>query len=95
MKNNQTIKGGRGGARAGAGRRPNTPNRVTQELQAKVASEGITPLDYLLSVMRDAKADDGKRIDCAKAAAQYVHPKLASVEAKQTIDGELVFSWQP
>lgn len=85
MKNNQTNQTGRGGARPGAGRKQNTPNRVTQELQAKVASEGMTPLDYLLAVMRDTGADDLARRDCAKAAAQYVHPKLASVDMRADV----------
>ena len=70
------------------------PNNKTQEMQTKVASEGITPLDYLLSVMRNAEADEGKRIDCAKAAAQYVHPKLASIEGKATVDAVVEYSWQ-
>lgn len=40
----------------------------------------MTPLDYLLSVMRDTEQGDDARRDAAKAAAPYVHPKLASVE---------------
>lgn len=45
-----------------------------------VAASGMTPLDYLLSVMRDVDSDPDARRDAAKAAAPYVHPKLASVE---------------
>jgi hypothetical protein len=34
----------------------------------------------MLKVMRDAKADSSRRDDMAKAAAPYVHPKLASMQ---------------
>ncbi|TWG90335.1 hypothetical protein L598_000700000920 [Mesorhizobium sp. J18] len=70
----------RGGKRDGAGRKPGTPNKASIERQKKVAATGITPLDYMLKVMRDPKADAGRRDDMAKAAAPYVHPKLASMQ---------------
>ena len=41
----------------------------------------MLPLDYLLGIMRDDGADEARRIDCAKAAAQYVHPKLSAIDA--------------
>jgi hypothetical protein len=68
----------RGGNRPGAGRKAGSPNRATQERQKRVAATGITPLDYMLEVMRDAKADASRRDDMAKAAAPYVHPRLAT-----------------
>lgn len=69
-----------GGKRAGAGRKKGVPNKRTAEVVQAVADGGITPLDYLLSVMRDEAGDPVRRVDAAKAAAQYVHPKLAAVE---------------
>lgn len=45
---------------------------------------GLTPLEFLLEVMRDDELDLMIRIDAAKSAAPYVHPKLASVEMKHT-----------
>lgn len=71
----------KGGARPGAGRPKGLQNRKTIEQAEAVAKEGITPLAYLLQVMRDESADPDKRIDCAKAAAQYVHPKLSALTA--------------
>jgi hypothetical protein len=70
----------RGGKRDGAGRKLGSPNKASAARQAKVAATGITPLDYMLKVMRDEKADAGRRDDMAKAAAPYVHPKLASMQ---------------
>ena len=45
---------------------------------------GLTPLEFLLEVMRDDEMDLLIRMDAAKSAAPYVHPKLASVEMKHT-----------
>ena len=70
----------RGGNRPGAGRKKGAPNKASAERQAKVAATGDTPLDYMLKVMRDESAAPDRRDDMAKAAAPYVHPKLAAVE---------------
>lgn len=78
----------KGGARPGAGRKPNIPNKRTAETAAAVEASGLTPLDYLLSVMRDDLLDRDARVDAAKAAAPYVHAKLAAVE----FSGGLSFS---
>ncbi|MRX33207.1 hypothetical protein [Aminobacter sp. MDW-2] len=70
----------RGGNRPGAGRKRGAPNKASVERQKKVAATGDTPLDYMLKVMRNPKADASRRDDMAKAAAPYVHPKLASMQ---------------
>jgi hypothetical protein len=85
-------RGSKPGERRG-GRKPGTPNRRTAELQEHVAATGDTPLDYLLRVMRDTGADEAKRIDCAKAAAPYVHARLNAVDLKADVDGRFEFSW--
>ena len=70
----------RGGFRHGAGRKKNSPNKATKERQARVAATGIAPLDYMLGVMRDETADLEVRLEAAKAAAPFVHPRLSTVE---------------
>jgi hypothetical protein len=40
------------------------------------ASADQTPLDLLLSIMRDESQNIRIRLRAAKAAAPYVHPKL-------------------
>lgn len=70
----------RGGARSGAGRKRGVPNKASVARQKKVAATGITPLDYMLSVMRDEKSEPGRRDDMAKASAPYVHPRLATTQ---------------
>lgn len=88
--NNQTNSNGRGGARKGAGRKPGAATKRTREVADKAASEGITPLEYMLQVMRtepSAELDERDmlsaitlRFEAAKAAAPYIHPKLSAVE---------------
>jgi hypothetical protein len=75
----------RGGKRSGAGRRKGIPNKATVERQAVIAASGETPLDYMIRVMRDETAPVERRDEMAKAAAPYVHPRLAAIEHAATI----------
>lgn len=65
------------------GRKKGTPNKLTMARKAKIEAAGITPLDYMLSLLRDETQEQAVRFQAAKEAAPYVHPKLA------TIDGNL------
>lgn len=77
-----------GGRRPGAGRKPGAANRRTREIADRAAREGKTPLEVLLEIMRakpPAKADaktvvavSALRFEAAKAAAPYMHPRLAA-----------------
>jgi hypothetical protein len=74
-------RGSRPGERRG-GRRKGTLNKATAARQVAIAASGLTPLDYLLSIMRDESADPHARLDAAKAAAPYVHPRMAPTEPR-------------
>lgn len=87
-KQSTRIKGGK---RVGAGRKKGVPNKRTAELQAQVEAEGITPLEFMLNIMRTEPGDEiedprvltdmlAMRFEAAKAAAPYVHAKLAAIE---------------
>ena len=39
----------------------------------------MSPLDYLLSILRDEGQPQPARVEAAKAAAPYLHPRLAQV----------------
>jgi hypothetical protein len=86
---NKSKATGRGGARAGAGRKAGSATKRTREIADNAAAEGLTPLEYMLEVMRrssdheDPKvqvAREAMRFEAAKAAAPYIHPRLATVE---------------
>lgn len=70
----------RGGKRENAGRKPGVPNQKTQEQVKAIEESGLTPLEYMLSVLRDEEADRTLRLDAANKAAPYVHAKLSSIE---------------
>ncbi len=76
----------RGGKREGAGRPAGSVTSRTREIADKAAKEGLTPLEYMLSVLRDVTADAKDRMWAAEKAAPYVHPKLANVEHSGGID---------
>lgn len=112
---NTMPKGQMGGRQPGAGRPKGSLGKRTQELIAKAAEQGITPLEVLLDGMRhyynlaitdplgfviDPADKSGKILhtyrsmakDYAVAAAPYIHPKLASLQANvkvQNIEAEL------
>lgn len=44
--------------------------------EAILAAQGITPLDYMLGIVRNESEDKTVRLDAAKAAAPYVHARL-------------------
>lgn len=76
----------RGGKREGSGRPSGAINKASAERQAEVAASGVTPLEFMLNVMRDEAADAAKRLDAAKAAAPYVHPRLNATTLSGSVD---------
>lgn len=70
----------RGGKRAGSGRKRGGKNTKSREIADKAAAQGITPLEYMLSILRDPHAMPADRFEAAKSAAPYIHPRLSAVE---------------
>lgn len=80
----------RGGKREGAGRPAGAVTKKTREIAESAVSEGITPLDFMLNVLRNETADIKDRMWAAEKAAPYVHAKLASVEHSGKDGGPMV-----
>lgn len=70
----------RGGKREGAGRKAGSVTTKTRETADRAVAEGLTPLEYMLRVLRDESEPKEARMWAAEKAAPYVHAKLASVE---------------
>ncbi len=76
----------KGLAKTGGRQRGSLNKRTLMEQQqtktiVQAAKEaGLTPLEYMLKVMRDPETPPQRRDDMAKACAPYVHPRLASVD---------------
>jgi hypothetical protein len=81
IEKNQTIQPkSKGGARPGAGRKKSALTVKTREIAEEIAKSGMTPLEYLMSIMQDDANDQKERTHAAIAAAPYMHPKLASID---------------
>jgi hypothetical protein len=77
-----------GGKRPGAGRPSGSKNRRSAEIAQQAIEAGITPIEVMLTAMRDFWAlgtPEAKRETAliARHAAPYIHPRLANVD--QTI----------
>jgi|APCry1669189204_1035204.scaffolds.fasta_scaffold194598_2 DNA-binding ferritin-like protein len=66
------------------GRPKGSRQRVTKFREELIARKGLTPLEYLLDLMKDQAQPADVRMDAAKAAAPYVHPKLNAMAANIT-----------
>jgi len=79
----------RGGKREGAGRPAGAVNTKSREAAEKAVKNGLTPLDYMLNILRDDKADAKDRMWAAEKAAPYVHAKLATITHQGDPDNPL------
>jgi hypothetical protein len=71
----------RGGKRTGAGRKASAVTQRTRAIAEGIMLDGNeTPLEVIIKLMRNATTDED-RLKAAVAAAPYVHPRLASIEA--------------
>jgi hypothetical protein len=69
------------------GRQKGVANKRTREIADAAVKEGLTPLEWMLQVLRDENVDPERRDEMAKAAAPYIHPRLSNVEAKIDLTG--------
>lgn len=75
-----------GGARPGAGRPRGSVSKRSVELLAGATASGITPVEYMLQILRDEAADPARREWAAEKAAPYLHPRPAPLERTVAID---------
>lgn len=90
LEMNQDQSTSHGGRRPGAGRKRGSANKRTREIADRASNEGITPLEYMLKIMRTEPSPDlpdaqmvavmALRFDAAKAAAPYMHARMAAIE---------------
>ncbi|MDO9381849.1 MAG: hypothetical protein Q7T86_03205 [Hyphomicrobiaceae bacterium] len=73
----------RGGTRTNAGRKKGsvaTHRKLANAATVEAVGDGLTPLAYLLNIMRNEEKPEAVRMDAAKAAAPYTHPRLANID---------------
>jgi hypothetical protein len=64
-----------GGARPGAGRPKGSVSQRSIDVVARAMAEGISPVEYMLGIMRDSDADPKARAWAAEKVAPFVHPR--------------------
>lgn len=74
------MANGHGGKRAGSGRRKGAAEKRSRAIAEKVAADGnLTPLQYVIDVMRNPKTTRRRKDWAASTALPYVHPRLQSI----------------
>jgi hypothetical protein len=80
-----------GGPRPNSGRKKGTKNPATiakeavlTEVLARAIQDETTPLEVMLTIMRDPASPAAMKFEAAKAAAPYVHPRLSQVDSRVT-----------
>ena len=68
------MANGHGGAREGSGRPPKPQYFL---------DGGLTPLEFMIAVMRNTEHPMGLRLDMAKAAAPYCHARMVVADIHQ------------
>src|SRR5262245_4476639 len=86
------MANGHGGRREGAGRKPGAATKVTREIADRVASEGITPLELMIRLMRQYYAEGklGLAMDAATRAAPFTHARLSVLAVTGKDGGPIV-----
>ncbi len=72
------------------GRKKGTPNKASAAREAEIEASGMTPLGFMLDILRDEDASMEDRKWAAQHAAVYVHPRLAQQQFKGPDGGKIV-----
>jgi hypothetical protein len=79
----------RGGYRTGAGRpkgsrsKSKAKTETMGDIKAAAASENLTPLEFMLKIMRDPQEDENRRARMAIAAAPFCHARKGDGAGKK------------
>src|SRR5450432_717823 len=73
-----------GGRKKGSKNKHKAVAELMSDVVVQAAQSGETPLEFMLRVMRDPAQDASRRDEMAKAAAPYVHAKLAATDVKHS-----------
>ena len=68
------------------GRTKGTPNRDKQALRERLSSlyPGYDPILAMVAMANDDSLEPSMRLDCHKTIANYIHPKMRSIEVLQS-----------
>lgn len=66
------------------GRPKHSPNKATATRERTLEKQGLMPLAYMLSILRNETEPDEKRAWAAEKAAPYCHPRLSQIDANHS-----------
>ncbi len=72
------------------GRPKGSRNKASAKREAEIEASGLTPLGFMLDILRDKEASMEDRKWAAQHAAVYVHPRLAQQQFKGPDGGNIV-----
>ena len=61
------------------GRPKGSGNKFTKDI-SEMLEDSQSPLEYMLSIMNNTDNDQRERLDAAKAAAPYIHARIAYID---------------
>lgn len=56
-------------------------DKISQRELRKAEELGYSPVEFLLNVMNNEHEPMGRRVEAAKAAAPFIHPRLSAVDS--------------
>ena len=62
------------------GRRKGSKNKITRQRASEIAKSGLTPLEYMLKILRSKISNDDDKKWAAEKAAPYCHHRLSTTE---------------
>jgi hypothetical protein len=68
------------------GGRPKGSMNKKSRINIVAAHYDLKPLDHMMTVLNDEDKSDAERMDAAKSAAPYIHPRLAQTQLEVTGD---------
>lgn len=79
-----------GGPRPGSGRKKGSATMRLAAIAEKCRKEGITPLEIVIELMRDAYYTRGAQaaLEYAEIALPYMHPKIAAIAMQVVPHGD-------
>jgi hypothetical protein len=80
----------RGGKRENSGRKPGSKQQKSIDIALHEVGNGLTPLEYMLKILRDENQPHEERKWAAEKAAPFMHARLQTTEIKGSgADGAL------
>ena len=77
------------------GRPKGSGNKFTKDI-SEMLEDNQSPLEYMLQIMNDTENEQRERLDAAKAAAPYIHARIAYIDMNvETESIRHVISAQP